>query len=195
MLVKPDSPIKSPADLAGRKLAIPGLNGTLHVMTRRWLKNHGVDPARIGFVEVPMPRMDAVLHSGNVDAAAVAEPFVSKIVAAGVGRALPGFAQDSPEGIATCIFAVTRAWAKANGATIRAFREALAEGIAYAKADEGGARAAIGQYFKVPPPVLAALPFPVLQSGLTEAHMRYWNETMVEQGMLKARLSLASLIA
>ena len=194
ILVKPDAPVKTAADLVGRKLAIPGLNGALHVMARRWLKNQGIDPAKVTFVEVQMPRMDAVLQSGNVDAVAVAEPFVSKIVAAQIGRALPGFAQDSPEGIATVVFSVTRAWARANGPTIKAFREALAEGVAYAKGDEAGARAAIGQYFKVPPSVMAALPFPVLQSGLTESHIRYWNETMVDQGMLKARLNLNALI-
>jgi NitT/TauT family transport system substrate-binding protein len=195
VVAKADGPVKTPADLAGRKLAVPGLNGTLHVMARRWLKHKGVDVAKVSFVEVPLPRMDAVLHGGSVDAVVTAEPFVTKMVEAKIGIALPGFAQDTPEGIATCNFAATRQWATANPEAVKAFRAALAEAVAFAKADQAAARAAIGQYFTVPPPVRAAIPFPALQSTLTEAQMRFWGDEMVEQGMLKSKPDLARLIA
>jgi len=195
VVAKADGPVKTPADLAGRKLAIPGIGGTLHVMVRRWLKNQGVDVSKITFVEVPFPRLDAVLAAGNVDAVVSAEPFVTKMVSAKIGFTLPGFSQDTPAGIATCMFAATRKWAQANAELVKAFREALAEGVALSKNDQAGALAAIGQYFKVPPPILAAIPFPALQSGLSEQQMSFWNEAMVEQGMLKSKLGLKTLIA
>src|SRR5438067_9225886 len=87
VVAKSGGPDNRPADLAGRKLAIPGLNGTLDVMARRRLKHNGVDAGKVNFVEVQIPQMATVLAGGNVDAVVTAEPFVSRIVNANIGHA------------------------------------------------------------------------------------------------------------
>jgi NitT/TauT family transport system substrate-binding protein len=187
--------IKTPADLAGRKLGLPGLNGALHVMTVSWLKRNHVDPANVTLVEVPFPRMDAVLHGGNVDAVVAVEPFITNIVKAGIGVTLPGLAQSLKDGSATTVWVASRKWADANATAVKGFRSALADAVAFAKADLPAARSAIRQYFKVPPGVIEAIPFPPLQSGISDAALRHWVELMLDQGLLKQAPKVSSLIA
>jgi NitT/TauT family transport system substrate-binding protein len=194
VVAKNGGAVKTAADLAGRKLAVPGLNGTLHVLARRWLKLQGVDPAKVTFVEVQMPQIPSVLSSGSVDAAVAAEPFVGRMVSGNIGFVIPGLSQALPDGAATVLFAATRQWATSNAGLIKSFREALAEAVAFAQTDRAAALAAIGVYFKVPPPVLQATPFPQLQSGVSDAHLRFWADTMRDQDMLKKPPTVSSLI-
>lgn len=47
--------IRNAQDLVGKKFGVPGLDGTLHVLVRRWLADNGVDPRKVTFIEVPLP--------------------------------------------------------------------------------------------------------------------------------------------
>lgn len=189
------SSIKSAQDMVGKKFAVPGLNGTLHVLVRRWLTTKGVDPKRVSFIEVPMPQIADVLKGGSVDAAVTAGPFVGRIRNTGAGKALPSFAAEIPAGFAGVVYVATRQWATANGAALKAFRDGIAEAIQFAQANKAAAYADLGKYFKVPPPVLNATPWPNLVSDIKDEHLRFWVETMSEQAMLKKQPMLGSLIA
>jgi NitT/TauT family transport system substrate-binding protein len=188
------SGIHSAADLAGRKFAVPGLGGTLHVLVRRWLAEKGVDPKRVTFIEVPLPQMADVLKGGSVDAVVTGEPFVGRIVQAQIGTVVPGFSSDMPSGFATVVYAATRSWATGHSAELKAFREALAEAIQFADAHPEEAYADLGKYFKVPPPVLKATPWPKLVVDPTEAQMSFWTDTMRAQGMLKKAPVVSALL-
>ncbi len=55
IIVRKDGGIKEPKDLAGKKFGAPGLNAVLHVMTRHWLAQQGIDPKSVNFVEAVFP--------------------------------------------------------------------------------------------------------------------------------------------
>jgi NitT/TauT family transport system substrate-binding protein len=61
MDVAKDSPLKTAADLGGKTIGVSGLNDIMQVTTVTWLAAHGVDPAKVRFVEVPFPQMGAAL--------------------------------------------------------------------------------------------------------------------------------------
>lgn len=189
------SPIKGAQDMVGKKFAVPGLNGTLHVLVRRWLTMKAVDPKSVTFVELSLPQIPDVLKAGHVDAAVTGEPFIGRIRASGIGDTLPGFSGDMPPGFATVVYTATRQWATANGPTIKAFREGIAEAIAFAQTNRAAAYADLGKYFKVPPPVLNATPWPNLVGDMRDEHLRFWVETMRDQGMLRKQPMVSSLIA
>ena len=194
IVARSGSNIKAAADLAGRKFAVPGLGGTLHVLVRRWLTEKGVDPKRVTFIEVPLPQMADVLKGGSVDAVVTGEPFVGRIVQSQIGTVVPGFSSDMPSGFATVVYTATRAWATSHGAEVKAFREALAEAIQFAQAHPEDAYADLGKYFKVPPPVLKATPWPQLVVELSDAQMRFWTDTMRAQDMLKKPPMVSALL-
>src|SRR5262249_41794497 len=83
VIVRKDSPIKSPADLKGKAIAAPTVGAVIHVATLYWLKKNGVDPSSIRAVEVPFPNIGDQLKAGNVDAVEALEPFTGALLAAG----------------------------------------------------------------------------------------------------------------
>jgi NitT/TauT family transport system substrate-binding protein len=194
IVTRPAAGIRTPQDLVGRKFGVPGLGGTLHVLVRRWLAEKGVDPKRVSFVEVPLPQIGDVLKGGSIDAAVTGEPFIGRIVQTQAGVVLPGFAGDLPSGFSTVLYTATRAWATAHGAEVAAFRDALSEAIAFADSHRDEAYAELGKYFKVPPPVLKATPWPNLGIALGDPQMRFWSDTMRNQDMLKKPPMVSSLI-
>ena len=75
IMTKPGSAIRSPRDLAGKKIAVNTLRNIVELTARSALETAGVDPGSVTFVEVPFPDMAAALQSGKVDAAFTVEPF------------------------------------------------------------------------------------------------------------------------
>ncbi|MDB5875447.1 MAG: hypothetical protein JWQ07_4889 [Ramlibacter sp.] len=186
--------VNSAQDLEGRKVGVPAVGATIHVLVRRWLIANGVNPQRVVFVEVPLPQMPDVLKGGSVDMVATAEPFIGRIVQAQIGTPVPAFSIDIPSGFSTVLYASTRQWATSNGAAVKAFREATSRAIAWANANREQALGDIGKYFKVPAPVLRATPWPHWEPQLSDQHLRFWVEAMRTQDMLKKQPMLSAAI-
>jgi NitT/TauT family transport system substrate-binding protein len=91
LVVRPS--ISGPADLRGRKLATPQLGNTQDVALRHWLREHGLrtDPHGGGDVSI-LPQENAqtldTFRSGAVDGAWVPEPWATRLVQEGGGKAL-----------------------------------------------------------------------------------------------------------
>lgn len=194
VLARNGSGVRSVADLAGRKFAVPGVNATLHLLVRRWMARNGVDWKTVSFVEVPLVQSATVLAGGTVDAMITAEPFVTRILQAGSATVMDGFVEPGPDGAAVAVWTTTREWASKNAAAVQAFRAGLVEAVALATQDRAAARAEIAKYFKLPPALLEAVPFPRLQSTIEDRHLRFWVETMRAQGMLDAQPMVSSII-
>src|SRR4051812_6480885 len=77
--------IAKPEDVAGKKVAVPGINSSIDLVLRKWLLDAKVPLAKIQFVEASLPQMPDLLKSGQVDAVAAIEPILSRIVAGGIG--------------------------------------------------------------------------------------------------------------
>jgi NitT/TauT family transport system substrate-binding protein len=83
VLVKGSSSIKTPADLAGKTIALNALKGVGETVVKAALGKKGVDPNSPKYVALPFPAMLAALNSGQVDAVHVPEPFLSQGLAQG----------------------------------------------------------------------------------------------------------------
>ena len=91
IMTKPGSAVRTPADLAGKKIAVNTLRNIVELTARSALETAGVDPGAVTFVEVPFPDMAAALQSGRVDAAFTVEPFSTQAALAfgAVARSTP----------------------------------------------------------------------------------------------------------
>jgi len=76
ILVKPDSPIKSIADLSGKSVAV-NRGGTGEYLLMRALATHHIDAASVRRVYLSPPDSAAAFSTGHVDAWATWDPFVS----------------------------------------------------------------------------------------------------------------------
>ncbi len=61
VIVRKDLPAKSLKDLAGKTFAIPSKYSNQYLVIRKLMKDEGVDPATIRFVEMPPPDMPGAL--------------------------------------------------------------------------------------------------------------------------------------
>ena len=83
LVVKADSPIKSPSDFRGKKIATPQLGNTQDVSCRAWLKAHGFNVTLTGgdVMVIPTANPDqlGLFQSGGVDAVWTVEPWVTRL--------------------------------------------------------------------------------------------------------------------
>lgn len=77
VVVKGNSAIKSPKDLAGKTVAVNTLQNIGDTTVRESIRKDGGDPSKVKFVELAFPDMPAAVSKGDVDAAWVVEPFVA----------------------------------------------------------------------------------------------------------------------
>ena len=101
LVVKPE--INSVADLKGKKVASPQLGNTQDVALRKYLKDNGLDTDTQGGGDVsitPLANADTLtaFANGDVQAAWVPEPFVSRLVQESQGKVLVDEKTLWPEG-------------------------------------------------------------------------------------------------
>ena len=184
VVVREGSNIKTGQDLVGKKVGVPGLNGLLDVIFRKWLADQHVDLKRVSFVEVSFPQMNDMLRAGNVDAVVVVDPFYSRILEQKTGYLLDNYTKGLPDGTIASVYATTGKWAVAHNDAVKAFQAALAEAVAFSKTNEAATRDSIARYTKLPPTVVASLPIPNLVAKIDARDLEFWVDVMKERGML-----------
>ncbi len=196
LVARAGSGIKAPQDVVGKKVGVPGLGAFLQVTFRAWLKANGVDYKKVTFVEAPFPQHGDLLRGGSIDAVVTADPFMSRITDSGAGYVASFYSTFLPDGNPTIVYASTRAWAKANAAAAKGFRESIVEAAAFVKdpKNDAAVRAAIGKYIKLPPEVLAKTQISPPGPIVTEKQLAYWVGLMKDQEMLKGNPDLSTLI-
>jgi NitT/TauT family transport system substrate-binding protein len=197
LVARAGSGIRTPQDLVGRKVGVPGLGAFLHVSFRAWLKQSGVDHRKVNFIEASFPQHGDLLRGGSLDAVVTADPFMGRIVDSGAGYVASYYATFLPDGQPTIVHAARRDWVQKNPAAALAFREAVAEGAAFMRQPKNDTRVRehIGKHIKLPPEVLARTQISPPGPLVSEAQLAYWVGLMKEQEMLKTDLKLATLIA
>jgi NitT/TauT family transport system substrate-binding protein len=189
VLARAGGDIKTVKDLPGHKVAVAGLKAYFHVMVLRWLAEQNIDPARITFVEVPFPQMPDLLKAGQIDVAVTVDPFFHRILDAKTGFELGDFEATVPKGTIIDCYATTKDWALKNVAAVHAFRDGLAESIAYLKANEASARESLGRWTKQPPAVVAETLIPNFSIPVTAGQIQWWIDLAKKQGLITTNIN------
>src|SRR5262249_24723193 len=106
VIVRKDLPARTLADLAGRTFASPSKYSNQSLVIRKLMKDEGVDPAAIKFVELPPPDMPGALAAHAIDAYFVGEPHPARAELDGTGRVLY-YAKDIWPHFISCVLVVT----------------------------------------------------------------------------------------
>ena len=141
VLVKGNSSIRSPADLAGKTIAVNALKGVSEVVIKAALKKLGVDPNSIKLLAIPFPSMRTALNNGQVDAISRpsrSSPRGSPSTATGSCMAPgPMLGNYWPNGG----YAALSDWIKSNPALAKNFSLAMNESVEYAQSHPDEIRA------------------------------------------------------
>jgi NitT/TauT family transport system substrate-binding protein len=193
VMVRADSGINSAKDLAGKRIASPGVGSVMHVATIYWIKKDGGDPSGVIGVEAPFTAMMDQLKSGRVDAVEQLEPFVGQMRGAGFkSLGAPLLAIADP--VLFPFWIADANWAKANRGVLKRWIASLEEALAIIKSDEPKARKILATYSGLPDAVVARIPIPHFDFTITPKQLDVWRTVMVSQGFPLQKLDINKLV-
>jgi NitT/TauT family transport system substrate-binding protein len=133
ILVKGDSSIRAPGDLAGKTIAVNALKGVGEVMIKAALRKVGVNAGSVRLLAMPFPTMRTALRNGQVDAIWTPEPFLSQALNLDGARIVmapgPVLGKYWPIGG----YASLSEWSRTNPALAKKFRTAINRSLSYAQ--------------------------------------------------------------
>jgi NitT/TauT family transport system substrate-binding protein len=159
VMVKADSPIRTAADLVGKKVSVNTLKNIGDTTVRESVRKAGGDPKNINFVEVPFANAPAALEEGQVDAVWVVEPSLTQVKAAG-GRMVASNYVDAAPNLSVAAYFTSAKLAGEDADLVKRFTEAINESLTYADGHPDEVRGVLGSYTKIDEKTRAELTLP-----------------------------------
>jgi NitT/TauT family transport system substrate-binding protein len=199
VMVRTDLPAKSLRDLKGRNFAIPSKYSNQNLVIRKLMKDEGVNPDDIRFVEMPPPDMPGALASKAIDAYFVGEPHCARAELDGSGRVLY-HAKDIWPRFISCVLVVTEKLIEERPAVVKDLVRGIAESGEWAETHRVDAARLVSPYFrqdeKLVRYVLTQPPDRVSYRMLTpgDDEMQRIADMGLQAGILDRRLDVRELV-
>ncbi|MFB6549098.1 ABC transporter substrate-binding protein [Streptomyces sp. NPDC056405] len=193
LTVKGDSPIKSPKELEGKKVAINTLKNINETAVRASVGAAGGDPDEVDFVELAFDQMPAALDGGRIDAAMVVEPALATIKNQG-GREIASPMVDIHPDLTVAMYFTSTRYAQENPEVVKKFQEATAESLAYADTHPDEVREIVSTYTKIPADVLAKVTLPKWPVEPNRSSLNALGKLGYEDGLFKRFPDLDALL-
>lgn len=188
-----DSGISGPADLAGKRVAVNSLGAAGDVTIMKAVQDAGGDPTTIEFVEVAFPDAQAQLEAGNIDAAWVPDPFMSRIVGEGGTLVVHPYQATIP-GLTVLTTITTQELMDSDPELVSDFAAAMAEALDWASENEEAVRAAIATNLEIPEEAAAGITLPTFTSEIKVSDLEELAGLAVEFGVLDAEPDFDRLV-
>jgi NitT/TauT family transport system substrate-binding protein len=186
ILVKGSSSIRTPADLAGKTIAVNALKGVGEVVIKAALKKVGVDPDSIKLLALPFPSMRSALANGQVDAIWTPEPFLSQAVNSDGARIVmapgPTLGNYFPNGG----YGALQDWVSQNPDLAKRFRIAMNQSLVYAQAHPDEVRALL-------PPATNNVKLPIWTTTIDRPQLLALAKDAKEFGVISSLPNFAQL--
>jgi len=132
LCVLTNSGYKTGADLDGKTIAVTAIGDLLSTSTLAWIDQHGGHSSTVKLVEVPPSAQVPALETGRVQAAALAEPFLSQAISDGNAKIFAKiFDAIAPRYLEAAYVGIPD-YINANPDTVRRFATAVLAGGAFA---------------------------------------------------------------
>ncbi|NRQ35008.1 ABC transporter substrate-binding protein [Nonomuraea sp. NN258] len=196
LMVKSDSPLKSPAELKGRTIALNSIGNIGDLAVISTIKGHGLTRDDVTFVEIPFPEMAKALAEKRVDAAWLAEPFITYAEKQNAARTLADTMTGPTKDFPVAGWSVTAEFAKANPGTVAAFQRAIGKAQAEAAGDRDEVTKVVPTYTKIDAQSAAAISLGTFPTAkLDGARLQRVADLMRELGFLTAGLDAKTMVA
>ncbi|WP_214401156.1 ABC transporter substrate-binding protein [Pseudonocardia lacus] len=193
MLVRPDSPVKTPQDLVGKKIAINTLKSVNEILVRSALQTNGVDANQVQLVDMAFPDMLPALQNNQVDAAVMVEPFITGASKAMGAVNLLDVASGPTADIPHSGGVTTAKFAEENPNTLAAVQRALTKAIADLS-DRSIVEQTLPTYTKIDAPTAALISLPNYLTSLDATRLQRMADLMLQFEVLPAPVDVAPLL-
>ena len=195
LVVREGVELKTPADIKGKKIGLPGIGGTLDVWFRQWLKQNDLSPKIATYIEVPIPNTPDVLKRGNIDGVIAGQLSVKRAIAIANAKVAFNFLGELPENLPYNGVVTLRSWAEKNVDTVARFRRAMVEAAGYFRAEPDKTRAAISKHTKLPLDIVNSIELPECNAVASVDQIAWFEKVMRAEGMLQNPIDVTRLLA
>ncbi|WP_343950540.1 ABC transporter substrate-binding protein [Nonomuraea longicatena] len=193
VVVPKDSPVKTPADLKGKTIAVNSLKAMGQTITNAHLQAAGLAPEDVKYVPVQFADQLGALASKKVDAAWLVEPFLSAAKKTGATEILDTMSGPT-NGMPIDGWAASEKWMADNPKTAAALRRALTK-AQEAMTDRKAINEVVPTYTQIPAPAVEAMKLGTFAMEPDVPAFQKLADLMHGYGYLKAKTDVAQLIA
>ncbi|WP_198012452.1 ABC transporter substrate-binding protein [Promicromonospora sukumoe] len=193
VVVPEDSDVEDAADLAGRTVAVNTLNNIGDTTIRKVVADAGGDADAVEFVEMGFPDMPAAVAGGQVDAAWIVEPHLTRALQDGARVVASNFAETDPDLLIAAYFTSEQQIA-ADPDAVEGFTAAMEKSLTYAEEHPDETRAVLDTYTEIDPAVKEAMVMPRFAPGLDAASFQVLADLGLEQGMFDEAVDTSALL-
>ena len=176
LIVRTAANIKTPADLAGKKLATPQLGNTQDVALRYYLLDHGLKTVDQGGTVTLLPTQNpdilTLFQKGELDGAWVPEPWATRLIIEGQGQVLVDERDQWPNGqFVTTHVIVSTKFLNEHPDIVKAFLRGHVATVQYIKANPEETKRLVNQ--EIERITTKPLPTAVLDRAFTTMDVTY----------------------
>ncbi|MEP9382003.1 ABC transporter substrate-binding protein [Nocardioides cheoyonin] len=192
-LVKGDSDIKRPRDLAGKRVAVNTLKNISSTTVNEMVRQDGGDPSGIQYVELAFPDMIPALNKGDVDAAAAVEPFTTMGLQSG-DRSIGTNYADTADGLAVALYFTSEQYIAEHQDVVDGFTSAINKSLDYAEAHPDEVRQIATTYTDIDPKLLKKLTLPHYQTDIDRDSIQKLADLGVQDKLFSKEPDLDKLL-
>ena len=193
VVVKAGSPIKTAADLAGKRVAVNTLKNINTTTINKVVKDAGGDPSTIKYVELAFPDIVSAVAKGDVDAGQVVEPFLTIATSQGDRQVISNYAGTDPQ-LAVGMYFTAKTYAAQHAKAVAGFTAAMKKSLDYATAHPDVARAILTTYTKIDPAVQKSLVLPKWPTTIDRSSVQVLADLAQKDGLITKQPDLDALL-
>jgi NitT/TauT family transport system substrate-binding protein len=195
ILVPKGSPIKSLADLKGKRIGSPQTTGAIgNLAVDVTLKAHGIDPQDVTFVATPFPDELTALARHQVDAVWATEPFNTVMQKKLGAHALVDTMTGQMSGFLVGGWGTLASYAQKYPKTVAAFQRAMAQAQQVAASDHGLVVRTVPTYTATKAGIASVMSFDTFPSTLSASQLQNAANLMLQNGFLHAKLDVSPML-
>ncbi|WP_413543294.1 ABC transporter substrate-binding protein [Citricoccus nitrophenolicus] len=193
VIVPEDSPIQRPADLAGKTVSVNTLENIGDTTIRSIVEQDGGDESAIEFMEVPFPDAPAALASNQMDAAWIAEPFLTQALNEGARVVTYNYADFHPNTHIEGYF-TTSEMVRDEPEIVEKFQNAMRKSHEYAEANPQEVRAITAEYTTIDPELREQIVLNDFPTSFDRDAVRELGEAAAKYGTISEAPNLEDLL-
>ena len=190
VVVLPGSGIGTVKQLAGKTVAVNALGSVAQLLVSSALSAQGVSPSSVHFVALGFPEMPTALQQHRIDAAYLAEPYLSQAEEQTGGQELLDVNSGATQDFPINGFAATVKWCQKYPKTAAAVAKAIDQGQAIADTNRPVVEKALSRYTTISKQIAAVMALGEFPATVNTVHLQRVPDLMHSFGVLKQNFSI-----
>jgi NitT/TauT family transport system substrate-binding protein len=193
VVVPKASPIRTAADLAGKRVAVNTLQNINTTTVNKAVRDGGGDSSGISYTELAFPDIIPAVTKGDVDAGQVVEPFLTIAKQQDMREVTSNYAVTDPN-LMVGMYFTSQSYAQKNAGVVQKFTAAMKQSLAYADGHPDDARAILSTYTKLDPGVQKAVTLPKWPSEVPKEPVTVLADLAVQDKLFASVPDLSKLL-